>query len=292
MDQGDLMRKPIPGSVSSWTQELMAGTKRERQLIIEIMVEDLLGWSRPYMMRKANPSEQMLMNDGIGKINDGWPVQYVSGVAHFMGHRLHVDQRVLIPRPETEELSALTVDLLRSGGLMPCTLLDLGTGSGCLALSIKAALPMVEVWAADISEGALDVAHQNAQRMELEIRWLLGDLLEDIGLTPVHQWDAIISNPPYISAGERELMDRSVLEFEPQEALFPPDGDVVGLYRKVISYADATLVPGGFVALELNEFMAEEIFRCTNDFSFQESTLILDAQGKKRFLYCRKRLAG
>lgn len=184
------------------------------------------------------------------------PIQYVTGEADFCGMTLAVKPGVLIPRPETEELVDSVVRLLDGHGDR-VRLLDIGTGSGCIALALKQKLGTAEVTGLDVSDEALDVARENAKRLQLDVTFRHEDILSAI--PPAAAYDAIVSNPPYICTREKAEMDANVLDYEPQIALFVPDDNPLLFYNKIIRYAQCALKDGGLLAFETNRLYGADV---------------------------------
>jgi len=168
------------------------------------------------------------------------PLQYVIGKAYFLDMEFEVNPSVLIPRPETEELVILVLEDLdrhRQGMSKKLRILDIGTGSGCIAISLKKKLPMAEVTALDVSEGALEVARRNAVSNQVELNFLLMDILDRSQWPSLPEFDLIVSNPPYVTLAEKEAMLPNVLDHEPHNALFVPDEDPLIFYKAIASFA-------------------------------------------------------
>lgn len=218
----------------------------------------------------------------IGRLLRNEPVQYVLGHAWFCGHRFRVRSGVLIPRPETELLVQKALELGREmKGLANSEVLDIGTGSGCIAISM--ALSGCRVTAMDISESALDVAKENAVELNAEVAFMQENILHP---SPVgQQWDIIVSNPPYICLHEAEDMERNVLDYEPHNALFVPDTDPLIFYRAIASYAMSHLSAGGWLCLEINQAYAREMESLLASFGFRDITIFQDQYGKDRIAY-------
>ena len=227
----------------------------------------------------------------------GEPVQYVLGEAQFLGRWFHVEPGVLIPRPETEELVqhilASTPPASWQGAI-----LDIGTGSGCIAITLAAELPHAHVAAWDISDKALAIATNNARRhlpppggMEgflpplggIEGGFLLVDALHP-PLCDHDCWDIIVSNPPYVCEEEKTQMEAHVLDYEPHEALFVPDDDPLLFYRSIGRYALQALKPGGRLFFELNARHAHATATLLQGMGFQHVDIICDQYGKDRFI--------
>lgn len=210
----------------------------------------------------------------IRKVAGGMPLQYALGRARFYGMDLKVSPAVLIPRPETEQLVDMIVD--RMGGRPDLRVLDLGTGSGCIALALARSLKFPEVTAVDISEDALRIARANAEALRAKVNFRYGDILSLEGLED--EWDVIVSNPPYVLESEAGAMERHVLDHEPHLALFVPDADPMKFYRPVIDYWQARRAPGGILFFEINPLCARE---------FRGAEIIKDFYGKDRFAVYR-----
>lgn len=182
------------------------------------------------------------------------PIQYVLGEADFYGLKFKVNQHVLIPRPETEELVHLVIKHAKN---RPCCILDIGTGSGCIPIALKKNLPQAKILAIDISEKALKLANQNALINRVEVDFLLDDAL-NLNATVYPQFDIIISNPPYIGLSEMEEMDKQVTKHEPHLALFVNDDNPLIFYDKIAGFALTNLKTDGFLFFEINQALALE----------------------------------
>ena len=219
----------------------------------------------------------------LDRLAEGCPLQYVLGFTEFCGLRIRVAPGCLIPRPETEELVSLIVDRFGEGDRDPANILDLCTGSGCIAYALADAFPDAQVFACDLSEAALAIACK--QRVKLPGArpvFFQADVLGDppAGLP---KFDLVVSNPPYVRESERAAMRRNVLDYEPSEALFVPDDDPLCFYAAIRRWADALLAPGGELWLEINESLGPQTAAL---FSTPERTveLLQDLSGKDRFL--------
>ena len=237
------------------------------------------------------------------RLEAGEPVQYVVGIAEFCGRRFHVEPGVLIPRPETGELCRWIVEERWREGVRregEYQVLDVGTGSGCIAITLALEMPQAKVTAWDISEKALSIAKKNA---EVEKRDALnhGDRHSDLRcatiIEPVpmihpvpmiQQWDAIVSNPPYVCQKESATMERHVLEHEPHLALFVPDDDPLQFYRAIAEYGVTALKPNGLLYFELNPVYALETEAMLKNLGYVETEIKRDMFGKQRFLKAKK----
>jgi len=214
------------------------------------------------------------------------PIQYIFGETEFYGLALQVNPSVLIPRPETEEL----VDwIINSCTVSAPKILDIGTGSGCIALSLKKALPAAHVFATDISDETLKTAKENAKMNQLDVVFFQADILNfQHGKLP--NFDLIVSNPPYVRELEKKQMQPNVLGWEPAKALFVSDDDPLVFYRHITAFANANLKNNGLLFFELNEKFGKETARLCEDFDFVDVNIRNDIHGKQRMLRCRKKV--
>ena len=213
------------------------------------------------------------------------PIQYILGQTTFCGHTFSVAPGALIPRPETEEMVNL---ILRSTDKdSEHSILDIGTGTGCIALSLALALPKSEVTAWDVSPEALAVAQRNVERYP-EARVKLEQC--DIFSPPEdnRRWQVIVSNPPYVRQSEAKGMQRNVLEYEPHEALFVPDDNPLLFYRAILWYAMRHLSPNGSIWFEINQALGEEMRHLIEYFGFSDIEILKDSYGHDRFVKCRR----
>lgn len=221
----------------------------------------------------------------VGRLVAGEPLQYVLGYSDFYGRRFKVTPSVLIPRPETE---MLVKEALKVAGSMvsPVRVLDLCTGSGCIAWSIKKEIPYSEVCAVDISSDALDVAR--AQFDGPSPDFVLADVLEGPCEFDRGQFNLVLSNPPYIMDREKESMRANVLDHEPHLALFVPDDDALVFYRALVLWLDAVMAPDGTAIFEINESLGRETRAVFVDSGYKNTSIIKDYFGKDRFLIVKK----
>ena len=221
----------------------------------------------------------------VEELKKSRPVQYIFNEARFHGHDFYVDGSVLIPRPETEQLVDIIVD---ENGLSDLSVLDAGTGSGCIAISLALALKFPEVTAVDISEKALEVARRNAAALNARnIDFVCCDMLD----MPVEvgKYDIIVSNPPYIAESEKAGMDRNVLDYEPSGALFVPDDDPLRFYKALSRFGADALKPGGRLYFEINSRFPAEIKKMLDADGYVDVELLRDMQGLWRFARAHKR---
>lgn len=217
------------------------------------------------------------LNKIFGRLMEGEPVQYVLGRAEFCGRWFDVRPGVLIPRPETEELCAwITADSKASASPK---VLDIGTGSGCIAITLQLDMPESKVTAWDISADALDVARENAQQLGANVNFVK---LDALNAKHEGEWDVIVSNPPYICEKEKKDMAVNVLEHEPHTALFVPDADPLLFYRAITRLAVQTLSKGGRLFFEINPIYADDTCRMMRAEGMTAVELRSDMYGKQR----------
>lgn len=282
---------------------------------MDILCEEVLSISRT--SRLVNPSQDVpalsagTFNACLSRLLSGEPLQYVLGFADFYGHRFRVSPSVLIPRPETELLCDKAISLVRSRPRRRLRILDLCTGSGCIAWTMAAAFPDAEVAAVDISEEALAVARsQNicpntpvfirADVLSSSLPDVLLSSLPDALSRPSAAFDVVLSNPPYVMESEKPWMRRNVLEHEPDLALFVPDEDPLVFYRAIASCLPRLLNPGGFCLVEINEALGPQTLslftetpsssphlRSTGGSGLTAPHLLQDLSGRDRFVLTR-----
>lgn len=209
------------------------------------------------------------------------PLQYVLGQADFYGLKFKTTPAVLIPRPETEEL---IYNLLESIEVPPKSILDIGTGSGCIPITLKKKLENTTVYAVDISAKALEIAQENARLNEVEVHFLEIDILNKKLWNQLPKVDIIISNPPYIPMAEKALMNAQVIDYEPSEALFVENEQPLIFYQTITAFAQQYLNKNGWLYFECNEFNAPEVKKMLEAHQFQAVELLKDMEGKNRMV--------
>ncbi|MDR1756930.1 MAG: peptide chain release factor N(5)-glutamine methyltransferase [Culturomica sp.] len=215
----------------------------------------------------------------VEELKQGRPVQYIIGETEFAGLRFRVDESTLIPRPETEELVRWAGESVRPG----MRILDIGTGSGCIAVAIAKRTPGASVCGMDISPEALAVAKENAARNKAEVFFGAGDILAGAAGWD-GPYDLIISNPPYVREFEKAQMARRVVAYEPEQALFVPDSDPLLFYRAIARFGRTRLTPGGLLFVEINEALEAETVRLLQEAGYAAVTGRKDLFGKPRFI--------
>lgn len=230
--------------------------------------------------KKITRSQSVRIIEICSELKAGKPVQYVLGETLFYGCIIKLDRSTLIPRPETEELTDL---IIRENKGYPGNIIDIGTGSGCIAITLAANFPAARLTATDISYEALSVAAENARRNRVTVRFLHNNILDPIAVPDVTA-GIIVSNPPYVRNSEKSLMKRNVLDFEPHSALFVDDSDPLVFYRAILEKAKKILLPAGRVYFEINEAMGSQMVRLLGSSGYSEVTLIKDINGKDRII--------
>lgn len=257
----------------------------EKIAICKSILCDLANFKLPWNLEKVITLEIIqLIDNAIVRINAGEPTQYVCGLAPFRHYLFHVNNNVLIPRPETEELVTLVLDYLN---LLPAGKgLDIGTGSGSIAISISLESKM-EIDAMDISDGALQVARKNIEKYNANVNLLHSDILEN----PINElYSFIVSNPPYIPIAEKMDLSATVTQFEPPIALFVPDNSPLLFYEKITEKAFNSLLPNGALFFECHYKYAEMVADLMADFSFSKVQIRNDLSGKQRMVFGFKAL--
>lgn len=273
--------------------------QREARAVARMLVEEKFGLSFTDIICGAvetlSDADKQWIEAAVKRLELGEPIQYVLGWAWFAGLKFNVRSGVLIPRPETEWLVDNICAHPAPSNDRPLRILDIGTGSGCIALSIKQRLPETYVEAWDISTEALSIAADNARSLGLDVVWRQQDALNItpnvLSTTPNDNsavpdsplWDVIVSNPPYICERERTDMARNVLEHEPSTALFVPDTDPLLFYRAITRYAVGSLNEGGRLLFECNTLYAGDTARMMADEGMTATQVYDDCFGKPRF---------
>lgn len=255
-----------------------------------IILEVVCGWSFTEQVVKKH--EKILKTDFsniqkiVFRLKKFEPIQYILGETEFYGLKIKVNPSVLIPRPETEEL----VQWITQSKLpVNARILDIGTGSGCIALALKSLLKNAEVFGVDVSENALDVARQNAIGNSLDVVFFQSDILK----WKECEWkiyDVIVSNPPYIRESEKQQMHANVLEYEPANALFVNDNDPLVFYRAISAFSKKYLAKNGKLFFEINENLGLEMNELLLEYGFRDIEMRKDINGKTRMVSCRNEI--
>jgi len=261
---------------------------REAANIADIVIENITGFKKvDRLINKQfllNEEQLQLLNDYTNELLKHKPVQYVLNEVWFAGMKLYVDENVLIPRPETEELVEWIVKTVASRKSQVASILDIGTGSGCIPVALKKKLLSVEVHALDISEEALTVAKRNAVTQQTEINFHLLNILDKNLWRQLPKFDIIVSNPPYVTQGEASSMQKNVLQYEPHLALFVDDEDAMKFYKAIAEFGLKHLNENGQLFFEINEMMGKQICDLLNQYRYLNIELKKDLQNKDRMI--------
>lgn len=234
---------------------------------------------------KLSDAEVEKWNIILADLQQEKPIQYITGEAWFYGLRLEVNENTLIPRPETEELVEWIIESQKSKvQSQKCEILDIGTGTGCIPISLKTNLPQANVSAIDVSEKALEVAKRNAVSNKVDISFIQADILEVEDLN--QHFDIIVSNPPYVRNLEKQEIKKNVLDYEPHLALFVEDTDALLFYRKIAQLALKNLSPNGLLFFEINQYLGKETFGLLKNLGFKNIELKKDMYGNDRMIRC------
>jgi release factor glutamine methyltransferase len=235
--------------------------------------------------KKLSPGEQQEYDIMKAALLEGKPLQYVTGIAWFMGEPYMVNKYVLIPRPETEELVQWIAE---ENGSRNIKVLDIGTGSGCIPIALKRMLPHAAISSCDISNEALVVAGKNAENLNATIQLMQLDILDEQQRERLDKYDIIVSNPPYIPINEKEQLDINVREYEPDIALFVPDSDPLLFYRAIAVLGRSHLNNGGSIYCELHQDLAIQTQALFEEAGYKEVRLKEDMHGNMRMLKANK----
>jgi release factor glutamine methyltransferase len=263
-------------------------TENESDSIVRLIMEHL-GYSLSVSLREPDiipaSSVHAQINDIVTDIHTGSPIQYILGYTYFCDLKLEVDKQVLIPRPETEEM----VEHIKVRTKDPFhRIIDLGTGSGCIALALKQYFPDAEVWGVDKSQEALSVAGVNGRKNKLHVNWGELDLLNQQPMEQSVQFDLVVSNPPYVMNRERKLMAHNVTAFEPESALFVDDNDPLIFYRAIASFCSRHLADGGKIWVEINEQFGKECAKVFEEGGLSSVQIHKDIHEKDRYINARR----
>ena len=277
----------------------------EAKAIVRLLLDERYGLSWADVLggkvTELSANDQTELKKIMLRLEKGEPIQYIIGVADFCGRQFHVKPGVLIPRPETAELCQLILATDSHGQTrniceIPChsdtNILDIGTGSGCIAITLALELPEAKVTAWDISDDALRIASENAKRLGASVTFEHRDVLS-ISLTShlsplTSHYDLIVSNPPYICRQETDGMAQNVLDYEPHLALFVPDNDPLLFYRAIAQYATKALKPQGALFFEINPLYVSSLTHLLSTMSCYDIKTLPDQFGKLRFLKATK----
>lgn len=257
---------------------------REAESIAYILIEYVLHYSKTHIQLNKNenitPDQSNKLESYLAELKTNKPLQYVLGETEFYGLVFKVNEHTLIPRPETEELVHAIINENKSENLK---VLDIGTGSGCIPITLAKNLKLAHVATADISAKAIEKAKENALLNEISVEFFHRDILKWEQFE-WEQFDIIVSNPPYVTESEKKLMENNVLDHEPHTALFVSDHDPLIFYRTIVDLASKQLKPNGKLYFEINENLGQETVELLKQNSFQNIQLLKDINGKNRMI--------
>lgn len=281
-----------------WQRLLPHYDEREAKAVVRTLVEELFQLTLTDLyaggLDNLTTAEQQRLETSLQQLEAGIPVQYVTGTARFFGRDYVVNPHVLIPRPETEVLcktilSAYNHSYCALQPPVPLRVLDIGTGSGCIAVTLALDLWNSSVSAWDVSGEALLTARENAHRLQAQVNFEWHDVLSlDEAALAATPFDIIVSNPPYVCDRERKDMTEQVLAHEPHTALFVPDNDPLLFYRAIADYGVTHLNPHGLLAFEINPIYAEETCKMLEHMGYEQIESKEDQYGKERIVIARK----
>lgn len=266
-----------------------AYSEKEAKTILYQLFEDFFGITRLDLClnpeRRLSESEIVQVYDAVALLRKNVPVQYITQSSVFCGHPLKVDSSTLIPRPETEELVQLVSKHIHRQG---AKILDIGTGSGAIAIALKKQHPDSCVFACDISESALNMARFNAQQLKADIHFFACDILSEDIPFPSEMFDIIVSNPPYIPISEKKDMAANVVQYEPSIALFVADDQPLIFYEAIVRLANRQLVSDGQLFFEVHEHFAAQVLSLLHHNGFCHEAIQKDVFEKDRMVFGKK----
>ncbi|SDD88810.1 release factor glutamine methyltransferase [Algoriphagus faecimaris] len=267
--------------VKKWAEQLTIYEQFEAQALIEWLLEHHLGLRRVDMMRFLEEKDlpQALWDD-FNRLKTGEPIQQILGKAPFYGREFQVSRDTLIPRNETEELVHL---IIKENPQSCLKVLDIGTGTGCIPITLFLEMNEAEVYGLDVSASALAIAQKNAEVLKAKVRWIQLDILEEE--LPIRDLDILVSNPPYIPEKGKAKMHSNVLDFEPALALFVPDEDPLLFYRRIADLGKKALKPKGKLYFEIHEDFGNEVSDLLLQKGYREVKVIQDLNGKDRMVF-------
>lgn len=264
--------------------------EREAKQQVLMLLQHYFGIDRTRMMLepslRISESELLSLHMAVKELMTHKPIQYVLGGTYFCDHWFSVDQNVLIPRPETEQLVHLIAHHTLSKQAM--SILDIGTGSGCIAIMLKLLLDKPQVFGIDFSEKALIVAQRNASDLKAAVDLMLFDIFDDANQNSLPEVELIVSNPPYVLENEKQKMLPNVLNYEPANALFVADDDPLLFYTRIVALSDKLLKTGGMLWFEINEAFGDDLVSLLHSAGFKQTELMQDIHGRNRFISCIK----
>ena len=276
------LKQALTAAIDTLTANAIGSPRMNAETLLMFVLNSDRAYLYAHPEYELNADEQARYDDAIAERSTGKPAQYITGHQEFWGMDLIVSPAVLIPRPETEHVVETVLELGRA--MQAPRIIDVGTGSGCIALALAAELPWARVEAVDISPAALDVARANAHRLQLDHRVIFSqrDLLTG---TSAAAYDFVVSNPPYVPESEPEKAQREVREFEPKVAVFAGESGLE-VYRRLVPQAHEALKPGGWLVVEIGYSLAAAVHELVKDWA--EVRVIPDLQGIPRVVAARR----
>ena len=267
-----------------FVSKLTRSDREEATAIGYVVLESLFGLSRTDVLAGKDIAiiDQEKISDIVARVNGDEPIQYILGQADFYGRKFFVTPSVLIPRPETEELVHQVLRFASSKKNDPQKILDIGTGSGCISVTLSLELPSAQVFATDISRDALLVAEANTRVLHANVEFLKHDILKQP--LQIKDLDIVVSNPPYIAQQEKSSMSKHVVDHEPHLALFVSDHDPMIFYRAIANQSKHVLKPEGLLIVEINERFGNEVKDIFQQNGFTNVIIVKDVSGKDRIV--------
>ena len=263
-------------------------SQEEIMQFIYLLFEERMGWRKaevhinfPISLNRENV---IWFRNALDQLLKHRPIQYILGCSQFLDVKIKVREGVLIPRPETEELVEMLIHDYAHRQYEDLSLLDIGTGSGCISIVVKKHFPGMEVIALDISPVALKVAEENSEFNQCKLKFIHSDILDRQEWKNFPGYNIIISNPPYVTESERSSMSQNVLDYEPNEALFVSDADPLQFYSAIAEFAFLHLIRPGSLYFEINERFGSQIRKCLLAIGFNKVEVLKDIHGKDRFI--------
>jgi release factor glutamine methyltransferase len=277
----------------------------EAKNIADLLIEHITSLSKNERLSRneyeITPEQELAFREDIQRLLKHEPIQYLMNKSWFYGLELFVDPSVLIPRPETEELVEWVINDIKASGLDVFTrdmagadktnllkILDVGTGSGCIALALKKAMPKAEIWGCDMSEEALNVARRNGSALDLRVDFQGLNFLDPEQQRQLPTVNILVSNPPYIPIKDKQLMDRNVVEHEPHLALFVPNDDPLVFYRALAKFGMHRLYENGSIYMEIHEDLGSQVTDLFKEEGYFSVEVKKDMQGKNRMVKVKK----
>jgi len=266
----------------------------EKKILFRILLEDIFDLPEIEISSKKHVkiSEEQLevLKQSLTQLKSGKPIQLITGLTYFYGDKYYTSPHALIPRPETEELVDKVLRDIDNKQSSTLRIIDMGTGSGCIAISLKKKLPNSTVYALDVSKEALLTAKKNAGKHAVDIHFIQADILKWAGIFENQHFDIIVSNPPYIQQREKKEMEKNVLNYEPHLALFVPDEAPLLFYDAIADFAQSHLSHEGKIYFEINQRLGQEVLSLLKTKNFSSLDLFQDMHGADRIVLAKREI--